>query len=449
MQLILVKEKLWKYTSEEKPTKDCPADWDEKSLETLSTIGLAVEDSQLVHIRNSKTAKECWDSLKRFHERSTISNKVRLMRLICSAKLMPNDDMESHITGMANLFQQLADLGEQMSELWRMSMLLSSLPESYDTLVTALEVRPEKDLTIEVVESKLLEESMKMLKTSDYGGSSEQVLHTVNKKGQGKWRVPERKEFRCFGCGELGHIAKNCPKTGKQVPEKSPEEVHGVMGPREDFLFTMGKDIEGWLIDSGATSHVCHSKEEFIELIDYKEDIDLANGQVIRAVGIGTVAIKMKNEENRESTARVQKVLYVPDAKVNVLSVKKLCEREFRVEFKNNLCEIKSGDRQIAVADIRLNLYVLRQGKEDWSGKTKMDEEVMKMRGDVKKTSNEKVQQHNEDMNQNVEDVWKVVVGRKARSAEKKVMRHRLPNERDFGNCVYDVKKPYKQKMKN
>ena len=35
---------------------------------------------------------------------------------------------------------------------------MSSLPESYGTLITALETRPEKDLTQEPVKNKLLKE---------------------------------------------------------------------------------------------------------------------------------------------------------------------------------------------------------------------------------------------------------------------------------------------------
>lgn len=43
-------------------------------------------------------------------------------------------------------------------------MLLSSLPATYDTLITALEVRDEKDLTMTLVENKLLEERAREIK---------------------------------------------------------------------------------------------------------------------------------------------------------------------------------------------------------------------------------------------------------------------------------------------
>ena len=44
--------------------------------------------------------------------------------------------------------------------------MLSSLPDSYGTLITALETRPEEDLTKELVKNKLLEEYSRRMESS-------------------------------------------------------------------------------------------------------------------------------------------------------------------------------------------------------------------------------------------------------------------------------------------
>ena len=49
---------------------------------------------------------------------------------------------------------KLHNLGEK----WNIAMLLSSLPNSYNNLITALESRKEEDLTIMYVESIRIEE---------------------------------------------------------------------------------------------------------------------------------------------------------------------------------------------------------------------------------------------------------------------------------------------------
>ena len=44
------------------------------------------------------------------------------------------------------------------SSIGNATLFLSSLPDSYGTLIAALETRPEEDLTTELVKGKLLEE---------------------------------------------------------------------------------------------------------------------------------------------------------------------------------------------------------------------------------------------------------------------------------------------------
>lgn len=69
-----------------------------------------------------------------------------------------NGDIEAHLAELTNWFQKLSDLGDKLVDSWKIAMILSSLPESYDGLVTALEARNEEDLTLSLVLSKLTAE---------------------------------------------------------------------------------------------------------------------------------------------------------------------------------------------------------------------------------------------------------------------------------------------------
>ncbi|KAF2891631.1 hypothetical protein ILUMI_14542 [Ignelater luminosus] len=70
-----------------------------------------------------------------------------------------NGNMKDPIAELINLFQKLTDIGEdKLSKKWTVAMILSSLPRSYDSLVTALETRPEADITLSLVKSKLIDE---------------------------------------------------------------------------------------------------------------------------------------------------------------------------------------------------------------------------------------------------------------------------------------------------
>lgn len=59
----------------------------------------------------------------------------------------PDTKIEDHINQMDGYFQQLRDLGEDASELWKVGMLFASLPKEYATLITALEARNESEIT--------------------------------------------------------------------------------------------------------------------------------------------------------------------------------------------------------------------------------------------------------------------------------------------------------------
>lgn len=81
------------------------------------------------------------------------------MRKLWDLKLTDDTNPQIHIEMMTNLLQKLVDLGEpDLTEKWKTAILLSSLPDSYHTLVTAHEARDPKDLKFALVQSKVVDE---------------------------------------------------------------------------------------------------------------------------------------------------------------------------------------------------------------------------------------------------------------------------------------------------
>lgn len=310
MELLLLKKNLWKKviigrrpaavpTSNANPTPknaDALNQWDEVDDQARGTIGLSVEDDQLIHIRDKKTAKEVWTALKDYHEKNTLTNKVHLMRTICSLKLENGGNVVNHINSMRDTFMKLRDIGQdELSESWSVAMLLSSLSSEYDSLVTALESRNEEELTFGLVQNKVIAEYERKLRGGQSSNtSSDSVLKTVAKVSL------------CFFCKKSGHQKQNCLKykqwmqkqtnrnddKAKHVPvkeEPSTKVVDKVKSVNEkecdfseenpkEFLISIGNaEIDDWIMDSGATRHVCNNKTYFETLdMSYKSSIEVA-----------------------------------------------------------------------------------------------------------------------------------------------------------------------------
>ncbi len=119
----------------------------------LSKICLSVSDSVQIYVRSCKTAKAAWKCLKDHFEENTLSRKVQWYRKLFTAR-MGNSTMEEHVNNLRKISEHLEALGDPVKDNILVMVLISSLPESYNNLVTTLETLNEKDLTWEYTRDK-------------------------------------------------------------------------------------------------------------------------------------------------------------------------------------------------------------------------------------------------------------------------------------------------------
>lgn len=162
VEMLLVRENLWKYVSEAAPNPLTDA-WKEGDAKARATIALLVDDCQHPLIRDSKTAQSTWDNIKNHHQKTTMTTKVSLLKKLCRAEYNENGDMEGHLFKMEELFSSLANAGQELDANLKVAMVLKSMPDSFDNLTTALETREDKNLTMDLVKGKLLDEAQKRM----------------------------------------------------------------------------------------------------------------------------------------------------------------------------------------------------------------------------------------------------------------------------------------------
>ena len=125
--------------------------------------------------------------------------------------------MEVHLKHMKD-----AVIGAPISEEDQVVTLLGSLPTSYSTLGTALEVRVD-DVRLNFVQQALIHEEMKRSGQfgNSKGASSGDPADSALLGMQG--RAWPRKPIKCFGCGKWDIFAMIAPRITRDCPENNPD----------------------------------------------------------------------------------------------------------------------------------------------------------------------------------------------------------------------------------
>lgn len=327
VELLLIKEDLWDVIDGDE-TLD--VEFYKKDGKARALIGLLVDDSQLLLIKNEKTARATWNALKNYHEKSTLTSKVFLIKKICRTRLSEGGNMEVHVNNMLEMIEKLRNQGENLSERWSVAFLLCSLPDSYDTLITALEARPEEDLTLDLVKSKLLHEYMKRNELSE-GRSEDEGVSALKLSQRNTFN---NREVICYHCSKPGHIRRFCPLLKRSnVPQTS--LVH-VCNKVEPGRYDRRND---WFIDSAATCHMSNNERCFTKFYSRAVSrVFLANGGELCSRGVGEVDILCRVNEDESKIVKLKNVLFVPDLDSCLLSVCKLAKEGFLFEFTENEC---------------------------------------------------------------------------------------------------------------
>ena len=113
--------------------------------------------------------------------------------------------------------------------------------------------------------------------------------------------------------------------------------------------------LNAWVIDSGATNHICHQKSSFLSFKSLPDtSVSLPNGVMVDIVGIGSIELG--------SDLRLSDVLYIPQFKFNLLSVSCLTKRlHCRLWFDEFSGGIQDPTRELMIGMGRevANLYFL------------------------------------------------------------------------------------------
>jgi hypothetical protein len=173
-----------------------------KQAEARAELVLAVESSQVPHLRNSDPAK-IWEDLKNIHEARGFASRLALHRKFLWLSKDEDQPMQNWIATVRHTAFRLTQIGVEVPDEDFILVLTQGLPAAYETFVVSLDATDPSLLTSEHVISRLLNEEVR------------QSAHDSNKQKDAAFHANLKRpldQITCYKCHKKGHYQSKCPE---------------------------------------------------------------------------------------------------------------------------------------------------------------------------------------------------------------------------------------------
>ena len=356
MKMMLIGMDCWEIVegTEVLPAESTPKqqqDFRKRVNKSLSRICLGVSQNLQIYVRNAKTGKEAWDSLMNHFEEKTLSRKIQFRRKLYSARL-EQGNMTDHVNELRTIADHLESLDDPVTEKDLVMILISSLPDAYNNLITTLETLKEDKLTWDYVRDRVLTEYERR-NTNNENAVVDDALFVGGDHGGAR-----RSTFFCHYCKESGHIKRNCPQlqakkkadehmqsvdvTGREPWQESVSFCRDVASVTEDddFVPELALHVEmdtgpscrnKWYLDSACSHHMTGDKSVLRNFKEFAQNkpryVKLADKSTVRALGQGDMNVYLTDEKNRRVATVFTDVMFVPRLDTSLISIGTLTNR--------------------------------------------------------------------------------------------------------------------------
>ena len=319
---------LWGYVDGSQPEpdeKNSPewAMWRKWDRRASYYIANSISDKVLSNADRT-TAESLWRSVASMYGSMKKERVYHVYINVSNSKLLNSEPVGDHIAKLNTLFHQLKTMKEPVTEIYKISMFLGSLPDKYDV---KRQVLYEKDnLTyVDVCETILQHEAA----TSASEDLEIRAMAALSKK---PWKKGGGNR-KCTHCGKDNHTVDTCFEIYGYPGKKRREEVSVAQSstekrPDDAFMVVVNSaeagqdyDEDEFVADSGCTRHLTpylHILHD-VHPIDPVE-INLAGkNKNMFAKSAGTVYLDSIVEGS--PSLSLTNVLYVPEAAQNLFSL--------------------------------------------------------------------------------------------------------------------------------
>ena len=195
---------------------------------SLGLIQLTLSRNVAFNIIKEKTTSDLLKALSNMYEKPSAMNKMYLMRRLFNLQTSEGGPIADHINEFNMIISRLSSVEINFKDEIKALILMSSLPESWDTVVAAINSSRGSDkLKFGEIRDVVLSESIRKRETGDSSGSALSVDQRGRSKSKGpnkgrsksknREKSPNRPNVTCWNYGEKRSLSDRLYKTKEEA----------------------------------------------------------------------------------------------------------------------------------------------------------------------------------------------------------------------------------------
>lgn len=371
MKMYLISQDLWDVI-DLSSSKAISSDKRSQNSKALSIIIMSCEDYVIRILDPDDLAVTAWEKLKKQYGHVGFSARHLAFQSLVATHLTSSDNIDHFIDQFLGHVTTLSKMTTHALPQWLLlSILINNVSSQFDTWsqnimqqIRSRTIPEDSTFYFDEVIASLIDEARRKNDTATALSKPDMNTALLSQ------RTIKAKPI-CKHCGKI-HKSENC---WQMYPDKRPSARFSASNKpsipevREDsstdyvpsniaFLtHTQTKHADSWIIDSGATQHMCNNRSLFSDFQNLTMPITIANNTTMNATGKGTVQITTQSGKSFTLTD----VLYVPQLASNLISVSCATQNpDIRFNFVHGECQIFHQNTLLTTARTHDSLLVLQ-----------------------------------------------------------------------------------------
>lgn len=313
-EVYLTAKGIWYVIEQEKPEGE-DRKWDHDNKQAKMALLWSLEHEVVKLVISCETARDIWNRLKSVHAQKSESCRMVLYQEFYASSMEPGQRVSDYVAKTEFIAKKLRNSGASLDEETLISKVVTGLSPEYKHFMTSWMGTPAAERTFNNLLPRLLAEES-IMRPERKQEAVAMKMSTANDKP----KAYKKKDIVCHHCGKKGHIKRHCRSLKRETADGAVGQ-----GDKKKFAImaqtTTRKKNSGWLVDSGASSHMTPDRNvlDNYRVLPKKVPIKVGNSDYLYGVGTGSVTvISMVDDEQFEVT--ISDVMHVPGISDNLFS---------------------------------------------------------------------------------------------------------------------------------